>query len=470
MRIHFGLLLLAAAFGAAIVLVVGSLLLSPPLPLIMYAGFDRDSISPDADGDDDIAVFEYRLSRPATVDISLTEDGGKTFFFRKGQAREAEEYSVLFSGVVDGFLLDGETVVGHVERRLLPQGTYTWELNARTESGEDVNAGGRLVIQPGDFPLPVMSTFTVSPSVFSPNQDGVDDRVQINIYLEMDVKSLDVYLVDSAGVRIPISARVEERNYGEAGRHHFDYEGGIDLGVDPPPDGTYQVLALAQDAVGQRIRQETSLTIETGGKPYAEIYPQAIGVDVAFDVQPYEDRYFTSRDHAGDLLQLPEDSESLAYSQQITIPKGEMLVFRLTVENYGDVPIRTSGPSPGTVYQQEQQAATLGMFDESGAWRIGIQCSTSQASYPYRWAIAAADKLVEVFDEASGNTYSYLAAKERAVVWGAIRMTTIEARNPQNCWAGLIHEDVAISLRNNHVGVRSIMMVDPGESAGDLDG
>ncbi|MCY4019886.1 MAG: hypothetical protein OXG39_10815 [Chloroflexi bacterium] len=470
MRVHSGLLLLAAVFGAAIVLAGGSLLLSPPLPLIIHAGFDRDSISPDADGENDIAVFEYRLSRPATVDISLTAEDGKTFFFRKGQARKAEAYSVLFSGVVDGFLLDGETFIGHVERRLLPQGTYNWKLNARTASGEDVNASGHLDIQPGDFPLPVMSTFTVSPSVFSPNQDGVDDRVQINIYLETDVKSLDVYLVDSAGVRIPISARVEERNYGEAGRHRFDYEGGIDLGVDPPPDGTYEVLALAQDAVGQRIRQETSLTIETGGKPYAEISPQAIGVDVAFDVWPYEDRYFTSRDYAGDLLQLPEDSESLAYSQQITIPKGEMLVFRLTVENYGDVPIRTSGPPPGTVYQQEQQAATLGMFDESGAWRIGIQCSTSQASYPYRWAIAAADKLVEVFDEASGNTYSYLPSKERAVVWGAIRMTTIEARNPQNCWAGLIHEDVAISLRNNHVGVRSIMMVDPGDSASDLDG
>ncbi|MDE2952154.1 MAG: hypothetical protein OXT68_15495 [Chloroflexota bacterium] len=470
MRVHSGLLLLAAVFGAVIVLAVGSLLLSPPLPLIMYAGFDRDSISPDADGENDIAVFEYRLSRPATIDLSLTEDGGKTFFFRNGQAREAEEYSVLFSGVVDGFLLEGETVVGHVERRLLPQGTYTWQLNARTEAGEDVNASGRLLVQPGDFPLPVMSTFTVSPPVFSPNQDGVDDRVQINIYLETDVESLDVYLVDSAGVRIPISARVEERNYGEAGRHRFDYEGGIDLGVDPPPDGAYQVLALAQDAVGQRIRQETSLTIETGGKPYAEISPQAIGVDVAFDVQPYEDRYFTSRDYAGTLLGLPEDSESLAYSQQITIPKGDLLVFRLSVENYGDVPIRTSGPPPGTVYQQEQQAATLGRFDESGAWRIGIQCSTSQASYPYRWAIAAADKLVEVFDEASGNTYSYLPAKERAVVWGAIRMTTIEARNPQNCWAGLIHEDVAISLRNNHVGVRSIMTVDPGEPAGDLDG
>ena len=360
MRVHYGFLLLAALFGAAVVLGAGSLLFSPPLPLIRYAGFDRESISPDADGKNDIAIFEYRLSRPAVVDISLTDDDATTFYFREGQAREDGEFSVLFSGVVDGFLLDGETVYGHVERRVLPQGTYTWELDARTSSGENMNASGRLDIRPGDFPLPVMSTFTVSPSVFSPNQDGVDDRVQINVYLETDVKSLDVYLIDSSGVRIPISARVEERNYGEAGRHRFDYEGGIDLGVDPPPDGTYQVVALAQDAVGQRTRQETSLTIETGGKPFAEISPQAIGVDVAFDVWPYEERYFTSRDQIGELLELPEDSESLAYSQQITIPEGEMLVFRLTVENYGDVPIRTSGPPPGTVYQQDQQAATLG--------------------------------------------------------------------------------------------------------------
>lgn len=467
MRIHSRWLLLASILGAALMLALGSLILSPPLPLIMQAAFDRAAISPDADGENDLAVFEYRLSRPATIDLSLTDAAGKSYYFRQGQARAADEYSVLFSGVVDGFLLDGETVPGQVERRLLPGGEYTWRLHARGDSGEAAQVSGKLGIQTADYALPIMSTFTVSPAVFSPNQDGVEDRVQINVYLETEVQSLDVYLVDGAGVRIPISARVEERAYGEAGRHRYDYEGGIDLGVDPPPDGTYQVLALAQDAVGQRTRQQASLTIETGGKPYAEISPQAVGVEVAFDVLPYEERYFTSRDQAGDLLPLPDDSAALAYSQQITVPTGQMLAFRLTVENYGDVPIRTSGPPPGTVYQQEQQAATLGRFDESGAWRIGIQCSTSQSSYPYRWAIASASNLTQVFDEASGNTYTYLPAKERAEVWGAIRMRTIEARNPQNCWAGLIHEDVAISLRNNLVGARAIMLVDPFAPAND---
>jgi hypothetical protein len=40
-------------------------------------------------------------------------------------------------------------------------------------------------------------------------------------------------------------------------------------------------------------------------------------------------------------------------------------------------------------------------------------------------------------------------------------MTEIEARNPQNCWAGLIHEDVEISIRNNNVGQREVELVDP---------
>ena len=453
--------LLAAAVGFAIVFLAGSIILQPPLPLILAAGFDRGAISPNADGDDDIAVFRYSLSRPATVSLSLVSDGGRRFYFRERQARGDGDYSVLFSGVVDGFADDGEMVYGQIERRLIPNGAYTWLLEAEADDGGAMQADGELRVEAGDRPLPIMSEFSVSPDVFSPNQDGVADRVSINVYLEKDVERLDVFLVGADGGRIPISARVEERQYGEAGRHLFDYEGGIDLGADPPPDGVYRVVALAQDKVGQRIRQESELTIQTGGKPFAEIKPQAPGVDVAFGVQPFDDKWFSHADGLGARLPQPSDSASLAYSQQITVPLGDMLVFRLTVENYGPVPIRTSGPAPGTVYQQDQLAGTLGYYDESGAWRVGVQCETSITSFPYRWAIARDDNLQEVYDEASENTYRYLASGERAVVWGAIRMTEVKARNPQNCWAGLIHEDVAISLRNNHVGMRSILIVDP---------
>ena len=451
----------AAALGLVIVYIAGSLLLLPPLPLLVEARFDRAFISPNADGEDDIAVFEYRLSRPATISLSLEAAPGRRFYFREDQARDDGDYSVLFSGVVDGFLHEGESVYGEIERRLIPNGDYKWLLEAVADDGAAMSLAGRLRVERGDTPLPVMSEFTISPAVFSPNQDGIADRVSINVYLEKDVERLDVYLVGAGGLRVPISARVEERQYGEAGRHLFDYEGGIDLGVDPPPDGRYRVVALAQDSVGQRMRMEGALTIETGGKPFAEIKPQAPGVDVAFGVLPFDERWHSDAEGLGAPLPPLDDALSLAYSQQITVPLGDMLVFRLTVENYGPVPIRTSGPAPGTVYQQEQLAGTLGFFDESGAWRVGVQCETSISSFPYRWAVAADDRLQAVFDEASENTYRYLAPGERAVVWGAVRMTEVKARNPQNCWAGLIHEDVAISLRNNHVGLRSIMVVDP---------
>ncbi len=465
MRIPVPVMLLAAAVGVILVIVVGSLILRPPLSLIVEAGFDRAAISPNADREDDLAIFQYSLSQPAVVSLSLSSESRETYYFRQNQARGDDEYTVLFSGVVDGFLLDGETVYGVIERRLIPNGAYTWRLDARTDQGESMSQSGTLLVEQGDTPLPIISDFTISPAIFSPNQDGIADRVNINVYLEKDVEALDVYLVGPDGARIPISARVEERQYGEAGRHRFDYAGGIDLGLDPPPDGTYQMVALAQDKVGQRMRMEGQLTIETGGKPYAEIKPQAVGVAVAFAVAPYDDRYYATRHLPGELLPQPDDAASLARSQQITVPLGDMLVFRLTVDNYGDVPIRTTGPPPGTVYQQDQLAGSLGMFDESGAWRVGIQCETSTGSFPYRWAIAQDEDLIETFDQASGNTYRYLPAGKRSVVWGAIRITKAQARNPQNCWAGLIHEDVAISIRNNHVGMRSIMILDPQASA-----
>ncbi len=456
--------LLAAAVGILLVLVLGGLLLSPPLPLIAAAGFDRDSISPNADGEDDVAVFEYTLARPASISLSLLAQDGRAFYFRERQARGEGAYTVQFSGVVDGYLNEGETVAGVIERRLIPNGAYRWFLEAATDS-ENMVAQGSLLVEDGDTPLPVMSEFAIAPTVFTPNQDGVDDRVSINVYLEKDVARLDVFLLGPDEARIPISARVEERQYGEAGRHRYDYEGGIDLGVDPPPDGTYTVVALAQDKVGQRIRRAGQLTIALGGKPYAEIAPQRPGVDVAFAVQPFDERFAANADLPGDLLPMPDDPAAYASSQQITVPIDHMLVFRLTVENYGDVPIRTSGPPPGTVYRQDQLAGSLDYFDESGAWRVGLQCQTSTSSFPWRWAVAADDALTEVFDAASGNTYRYLPAGQRAVVWGGIQLTEVEARNPQNCWAGLIHEDVAISLRNNHVGLRSIMIVDPAAEA-----
>ena len=441
---------LAALFA---VWAVGALLLRPPLPLIVSAGFDRDVITPNADGDNDAAMFTYTLSRPATISIVFVDENGREYYFRRERPRSPDEYNVLFGGVVEGYVLPGEDVAGQVEARLLQDGTYTWILRAEGDSGEYQEASGTLTVEDADTALPDLIEFTVSPPVFTPNQDGLDDRAQINVYLTKDA-DLQVYLEGPGGERIYVYEHLEGRRAGQAGRHSFDYDGGIDEGLEPPPDGVYTVVAVAVDDEGQRIRRTATLELREGGKPLAEIVAQPSGGTVYYTSAPYDEVYYMDERLMGHLLPMPEGVSPLV--SDVTVPQGDMLVFRLTVWNYGNTPIRTTGPPPGTVYQQDQRAATLGYYDESGAWRVGIDCDTAVSDYPWRWAIGTVgEELYEV--EIDGITYYYLPPGAQAVVWGGIRLTDIvESRNPQFCWAGLIHEDVGISIYNNRVDARRI--------------
>jgi hypothetical protein len=457
MRIQ--LVIIAAVVGMVVVLIAGRVLLQPHLPLITEAGFSPETISPNADGDDDVTLFQYSLSRNAQVSMTFESSEGETFVFRQDEARVPDDYQVLFSGVVDGYTHEGEEITGDVLRRLIPDGEYTWRLSAvDSVSGEQDERSGTITVQDADSPLPLMSTFTIFPDVFTPNQDGINDRTEISVFLEKGA-NLQVYLVGEDGEKIYVAPRQEGRKPGESGRHLFDYEGGVDLDADPPPDGLFTVVAQAQDDEGQIIQQTGQLTIQNGGKPLAEIVPQTVGVDVVFDVQPYDERYFTWADGLGDPVAPPNDVQDNSLTA-LQLPLGDMLVFKLTVENYGQSPIRTSGPPPGTVYQQGQRASSMNAFDEAGAWRVGIDCSTAETDYPWRWALGTDDDLYEEFDPYSGNTYHYLPAGARVVVWGAVRMTEIEALNPQNCWAGLIHEFVEVSIRNTNVGSREVLLVD----------
>lgn len=457
MSVSRSLVVLTAFMGVAAVMAAGLMVFAPPRVLITHASFDPAVISPNADGEDDVTIFNYTLTRGAIIDIVLESDAGEVFFFRRGERRAAGDYTVAFSGVVDGYVREGESIEGEVLRRLIPDGVYTWRITAVDRAGVSETLSGTLVVENGDAPLPEISEFTVFPNVFTPNQDGISDRTAINVYLEKPAV-LTVRLERDGFEPIVLSQRVQDRRSGDAGRYLFDYDGGVDLGAEPPPDGEYRVVAEAQDAVGQRVLRTASLTIRDGGKPLAEIVAQPTGATVVFEAQPYQEVYETTRSVQGERIAPPEDPRGLSMTS-ITLPVGDMLVFKLTVENYSSVPIRTTGPAPGTVYQWDQRASTLGWFDESGAWRVGIDCTTAASDYPWRWALGDETTLQSGIDPFTGETFLYLPAGERAVVWGAVRMTEIEARNPQNCWAGLIHEDVEVSLRNNNVGARQIELV-----------
>src|SRR5690606_31520596 len=138
-------------------------------------------------------------------------------------------------------------------------------------------------------------------------------------------------------------------------------------GADPPDDGTYRVVAVARDAVGQEVRQVSELTIENGGKPLGQIVQQPSGADVVFVPEPWDEAHA-----AGEPVALPDDPED-ANVMAITMPVDDMIIFRLTVENYSRVPMRTTGPAPGHVYNSfDERASTIGAYDSSGAWRVGV--------------------------------------------------------------------------------------------------
>lgn len=452
-------LVAGALIGLVLIGVAGYLVLQPPGPLVKEAGFSKAAISPNADGVDDVAVFSYRLSRNATVTMTLENEAGQKFMFRDQARRARGEHSVNFGGVVDGFTLpDDPSIEGIIERRLLPAGTYQWTFDARGEDGKTQTKTGTLLIENADVALPTINAFDLSSLLFTPNQDGVRDRISVNVYLGKPAE-LTLYLQDQSGSKIYLSERLLGREIGDEGNHEFDYDGGVDDGYEPPSDGEYTLYAVAQDAEGQRIVRTATITIQDGGLPQVEIAVQSVGATVCFSIVPWDERYLTSPDKIGDLIEKPDTSDCSNLTT-LTMEQGDLLVFHLTVKNYGKTPIRTAGPFAGTVYEYQQLPSTLGFLFEDGTFRIGIHCETAIDDHPWRWGLGSPDQLEVVNDPELNDTFYYLMPDHSVEVWGAIRMTEFfRAQNPQDCSASLIHEGVAVDEFQRGVGRREIRLV-----------
>jgi hypothetical protein len=392
-RFRLWLILVLSFFGLLALVGCGS------RPLLYGVEFGSDTITPNADGDTDIVEIQYGLDRSAALSIYFIDSHGTSHYFRDAEPRgPRKDYKVYFGGVIDD--------------RMLPDGTYTWVVEAATKDGERVEERGQLTISQADSVYPEISQFTVSPPVFTPNRDGLGDRVRMNLYVEKDVETIQVYLQND-DERYPVEEQPGLRKPGEAGLHTYDFDAYVDQGAQPPPDGSYTVFAVAQDKVGQRHEVTSTLTIIGGGVPRAEILQASV-------------------DWSSSYVEL-----------------SDTLCFTLTVDNYGSVPIRTSGPAPGALYDSDQNYNTLGYGVESGAWRVGVDFDTSLRNYPFRWAVGEPEQLVSV--EQDGQTFYYLPASARGKAYGCIRILDVPPRNPLYFWAGLIHEDVEISNVNNRV-------------------
>lgn len=401
-------------------------------PLLFDVSLSPDTISPNADGVDDATNITYELSRNAQVSIYFENQQGERFYFRQGRPRSAGTFSVQWGGTINqDRWLEGEYGRQRVGSWVLPDGTYTWVVEATGEDGETQRIEGPITLAGGDQIVPELRKFTVTLPEFTPNQDGLADRTAVSYYLNKDVDSVRVYLYDpqKPDVEYPLEEQERAVKPGEAGYHYYDYDGGVDRGADPPADGTYVVVGEARDLAGYHVVVSSTLTIVDGGKPRAEVVNGTI--------------------QWGDAVRSLEGTE-------MYIPLGATLVFTTYIENYGRVPIRTSGPPSGTHYRSDQNYNTLavdmgeeGWHQQAGVWRFGINFDVSETDFPYRWAVGRPEELrCEVVE---GWEHCFLDPGQRGTVTGSIEMVGPFPREAIFAWGGLVHEYVGISAQNNYV-------------------
>ncbi|MSP11903.1 MAG: hypothetical protein EXR62_02980 [Chloroflexi bacterium] len=353
---------------------------------------------------EDVAEIKYSIGRVSNLTIRLTSQDGKTYTFRDERRRSEGDYTAFFGGNIDG--------------QVLPDGQYKLILVAQpVDGGPAGQFETTLNIKDARTQRPELQNFSVYPSHFSPNQDGIEDRVTISYYLTLPA-AVRVWLENDKGKFV--TALNEKKKLalpGQPGLHQYDYDAGVDANAPPPADGTYTVVVEAVDDVGNVVRATSPLVIEEGGVPRAEIVGTAAWVPT--------------------VVQL-----------------GGTLVVTMTVANIGTVPIRTTGPAPGTTFTTSQNFNSLGFPEEPGVMRVGVDFEGNPSSrpYPFRWSLGNAEDLV--VREYNGRKLTYFPVGKRTTIVGRITIMDKPFLLTPYFWVGLIHESVRIV--NDHVSPRAI--------------
>lgn len=359
-------------------------------PLLADVSADHDVLRPGTS-----VGISYSVGQSARVSIFI-EGAGQRYTLRDNEPRSPESgtYTMRFDGTVP-------TADPLAPRRLLPNGTYTYRVQATADQGgQRAEQGGQIRIEGANLALPRIENLVVAPATISPNGDAIADITEITYRLPISA-TVDIDIAAPDGTSFALVSRANEgpREW----QHTWDGKRPDDALL---PAGTYTVTVRAADQYGNVVLQQQPVALENAGQPKVEILSAVIS--------------------------------------PVRVMLGETITVTLRVKNIGSVPIRTYGPPSGYTYTTDQVYSSVEdaryKAKSGGFWRIGMDWDANGGGgarrYPFRWALSQKPP----GQWASPGEEDLLLPGQEVEVVG--RVTIVQQENKMGFYVGLIQDGV----------------------------
>ena len=334
------------------------------------------SVSPallQADGNGSVTI-QYKVAREAVVTLALRSADETTFVLRDRVPRGPGTFSFAFRGAVDG--------------RVLPDGQYEVVATARESTASDhVELQKPLTITNADTAAPALDGLQVTPELFTPNQDGVDDRLEISFTIAEPVV-VDVRLLAGDETRwLMRNTAADPGTVHASWPPPLRHAPQLNQAVENLPAGPAEVEVTIQDRAGNRTVQRRGITLGEAGTPQVQVA----------DVQ----------------------------ISPTAVQAGTTITVTATIINNGTVTLRAAPLGPST-YAWGEDAPSLRFTADTGTVRWGVEFSLNRSgvAFPFRWSLGRD-----------------LAPGESVAVTGKISVNEDFPQEPVQLWIGVIHEN-----------------------------